>query len=448
MTAPHTPPSALRPGIAMSVQGVSKKFCRTLKRSMTYGMRDLARNLVGVHSDPMTLRRDEFWALRDVGFELRKGEILGLIGANGSGKSTLLRIITGIFPPDQGTVSIRGRLGGLIALGAGFHPHFTGRENIYMNATILGMPRAKLERQIQNIIDFADIGNFLDAPVSTYSSGMHVRLGFAVAIHTLPDVVLIDEILAVGDARFQRKCLDRIRDLRQEDKSFILVSHNMQNIEAMCSRVIWLRDGAVAKEGPPAAVVPEYELSQMAVDQHQQQATMQERAEAPSARDLPLLFTYKGFGTTEVLVKSLSVHDGAGEGTRDLQDGARLTVRVRLESAATLENAFVWMTLFYATDPANQEKDVAFVGVRRQMTLRGGASLLTFDFGRLNLATGIYKIFFSVFDDCFLTPYCQGYYGFFTVRNGIPTMLRVGASVPYVWLDSKIVSVEEETRSV
>ncbi|MDA1055786.1 MAG: ABC transporter ATP-binding protein [Planctomycetota bacterium] len=216
---------------------------------MGYGLRDLARNLVGAKQDHNQLRADEFWALSDISFDLHKGESLGIIGLNGSGKSTLLRILNGIFPPDDGEVVSRGRIGGLIALGAGMHPHMTGRENIYLNGTILGMTRAEIDAKMEGIIQFAEIGDFLEAPLATYSSGMRVRLGFAVAIHGEPDILLIDEVLAVGDYAFVNKSLRYLHAYRQRAKALLYISHNLEQVRNLCERVIVLDGGRVAFVG-------------------------------------------------------------------------------------------------------------------------------------------------------------------------------------------------------
>jgi len=227
----------------LRVENLHKKFCRTLKHSMYYGIIDSVRSMLGLAYDTDRLRKNEFWALEDICFELHKGETLGVVGANGSGKSTLLRLITGIYPPDRGRITFRGRIGALIAVGAGFHPHMTGRENIYLNGTILGMTRREIDGQLDDIIAFADIGDFLEAPVSTYSSGMRVRLGFAIAIHSEPDILLVDEILAVGDIGFQLKCFNRLGELRQKGVATVLVTHNLHHITTFCTKVLVLNKG-------------------------------------------------------------------------------------------------------------------------------------------------------------------------------------------------------------
>jgi lipopolysaccharide transport system ATP-binding protein len=195
---------------AIAVNGLSKKYCCSLKRSMIYGIQDISRNMIGLSSRPGRLRPGEFWALDDVTFDIQRGETLGVVGPNGSGKTTLLKILNGIFWPDRGHVLIFGKVGALIEIGAGFHPLLTGRENIFVNGAILGMSRREVNDKFDRIVDFADIGDFLDAPVKHYSSGMYVRLGFAIAVHASLDILLVDEVLAVGDEGFQRKCFDKI----------------------------------------------------------------------------------------------------------------------------------------------------------------------------------------------------------------------------------------------
>jgi lipopolysaccharide transport system ATP-binding protein len=268
--------SSLPDDVVLRVDNVSKKFCRNLKRSMAYGMHDLGRNLLGLrsqtinegrqilgpeienqapstrHQEPAKiadgLRTDEFWALQNISFELRRGECLGLIGPNGCGKSTLLRLIAGIFPPDRGEITIRGRVGALIALGAGFHPNMSGRENIRLNGAILGMSSQEVESKFDEIVDFAEIGDFLDAPVSTYSSGMRVRLGFAIAVAVTPELLLVDEVLAVGDVGFRTKCINRINSILP-DTAVIFVSHSVPLVSRTVSRVQVMDSGLVAYSG-------------------------------------------------------------------------------------------------------------------------------------------------------------------------------------------------------
>ncbi len=242
----------------IKVKCLYKKFCTSLKRSMIYGTYDAMRDMTGLPYDSKNLRKNEFWALQDINFELKHGETLGLIGQNGCGKTTLLRLLNGIFPPDRGEITINGRIGALIAVGAGFHPYMTGRENIYLNGSILGMSKSEIKRKFNDIIDFAEIGEFLDAPVSTYSSGMNVRLGFSIAIHCEPDILLIDEILAVGDIYFQKKCFEKIDSLLRKNTAVIFVSHSISNHERLCKNGILLDKGVQIYSGKIREVIKNY----------------------------------------------------------------------------------------------------------------------------------------------------------------------------------------------
>ena len=230
----------------IKVEGLSKKFTRDLKRGLLYGTADTARSMLGINYKTDYLRKKEFWALQDINFELKRGEVLGLIGRNGCGKSTLLRLLTGIFPPDKGKITMKGRVGALIAVGAGFHPHMSGRENVYLNGTLLGMNRHEIKKRFEEIVEFAEIGEFIDAPVATYSSGMRVRLGFAIAAHIEPDILLIDEVLAVGDVGFRIKSLNKISDLL-EKCAVIFVSHTMPHVAKISTKAIILKDGKISE---------------------------------------------------------------------------------------------------------------------------------------------------------------------------------------------------------
>ena len=221
----------------------SKKFCRDLKTSLAYGVRDIAREMVGSRGTGRSrLRHGEFWAVRDISFEVRRGDCLGLIGPNGSGKSTLLKMINGILKPDIGRISVRGRVSALIELGAGFSPILTGRENIYVNGSVLGMTTTEVDAKLDEIIHYSGIEEFIDMPVRSYSSGMRVRLGFAIAAHVDTDVLLIDEVLAVGDVGFKQRCFNTMANLAK-DRAIIFVSHNMANIARIATSVLVMNSG-------------------------------------------------------------------------------------------------------------------------------------------------------------------------------------------------------------
>lgn len=228
---------------------VSKKFSKDLPHLLRYGLTDIGKSIFGFNPKSEILRPGEFWSVNDVSFKLKKGETLGIIGPNGSGKTTILKMLNGILIPDKGKIEINGRVGPLIEVGAGFHPLLTGRENIYVNGAILGMSRKEINSKFKSIIDFADIGDFIDSPVKTYSSGMFVRLGFAIAIHCNPEILLIDEILSVGDLSFQNKCLRCLADFKKDAKGLVFVGHNLEQVKTICSKVLVLYKGKLLFSG-------------------------------------------------------------------------------------------------------------------------------------------------------------------------------------------------------
>lgn len=316
MSSPSTindPQSTIRdrtsdPEVLVRVNGVSKKFCRDLKKSLWYGVKDVASELLPFgkraerreqgdargeeealnitersstsSSHPLTfrdsclhapaLRPGEFWANKDISFELKRGECIGLIGHNGAGKTTLLKMLNGLIKPDEGFIEMRGRVGALIALGAGFNPILTGRENIYVNGSILGLTKNEIDAKINDIIDFAEIPDFIDAPVQTYSSGMQVRLGFAVATALNPDILIVDEVLAVGDFRFRWKCLQRIKELRLSGVSIILVSHQAADLMRTCDRGVLLNKGTAQYVGTIQETLHHYERERASAEPDQE----------------------------------------------------------------------------------------------------------------------------------------------------------------------------------
>lgn len=244
-------------GICISTQNLSKKFCKNLRRSMLYGLIDIAKGTFGIRSNSQDLRKDEFWALDNVSFELKKGEVLGVIGPNGSGKTTLLRLLAKIFPPDKGVAVIQGRVATLLTIGAGFHPHMTVQENMYINGTILGMSSKEIDEKYQSIINFSGIRDFEKAPVAALSDGMYLRLGFSIAIAMEPDIYLIDEVLSMGDKEFRNKCIEEIKRISQRS-SVVFVSHNMEMTKKVCNRVIVMNKGKKVYESRDAPDGIEY----------------------------------------------------------------------------------------------------------------------------------------------------------------------------------------------
>lgn len=201
---------------------------------------------------------DQFWALRDLSIEVTKGTTLGLVGGNGSGKSTLLKTLAKIYWPDEGEIEYFGRMSALLEVGSGFHPELTGRENIFLNGSILGMKRKEIEQRYEQIVEFSGVREFIDQPVKNYSSGMYVRLGFSVAIHVEPDILVVDEVLAVGDAAFQAQCFERFRELKRQGTTIILVSHDMEAVNSLCDQVAWIKKGKLQLLGPSKKVTQAY----------------------------------------------------------------------------------------------------------------------------------------------------------------------------------------------
>jgi lipopolysaccharide transport system ATP-binding protein len=246
--------------VAIRVENISKKY-RLLHRqknendSLIAAFAGGIRNMFAGHADVTT---EEFWALRDINFEIKKGDRVGIIGRNGAGKSTLLKILSRIVKPTSGRIEFEGRMASLLEVGTGFHGDLTGRENIYLNGSILGMNKKEIDRQFDAIVDFSEVSQFLDTPVKRYSSGMYVRLAFAVAAHLDPDILIVDEVLAVGDAAFQKKCLGKMRDVSKSGRTLFFVSHNLAAIQNLCDKCIYLKNGMLMSFGASENVLPDY----------------------------------------------------------------------------------------------------------------------------------------------------------------------------------------------
>jgi lipopolysaccharide transport system ATP-binding protein len=309
--------------IAIKVAHVSKKYSKSLKHTMLYGLEDIGRNLIGLGSNSGSLRKSEFWAVDDVSFELKKGETLGLIGPNGSGKTTILKMLNGIFWPDKGKITVKGRVGALIEVGAGFHPLLTGRENIYINAAILGMTKKEVDAKFDDIVKFADIGSFIDAPVRSYSSGMYVRLGFAVAVHCEPDVLLVDEALAVGDAAFRNKCYQRMNKIKAEKNvSIIYVSHDIYTVETFCDKGVLLSQGKISSQGEIHRVISDYQLM---ISQLMKNQKIEDTIGVP-------------YCSKEVEITSVRILNRHGEEQEVFDFGDRLGIRIEYEAKDVVSN--------------------------------------------------------------------------------------------------------------
>jgi lipopolysaccharide transport system ATP-binding protein len=320
----------------------------------------------------------EIWALRDVSFDVAAGEAVGIIGRNGAGKSTLLKVLGRITEPTTGRVEMRGRVGSLLEVGTGFHPELTGRENIFLNGAILGEKRADIKRKFDEIVAFAEVEKFIDTPVKRYSSGMYVRLAFAVAAHLDLETLMVDEALAVGDAAFQRKCLGRMGEAAKSGRTVLFVSHSMPALEALCDRVIWINAGGVVEDGNPQRVIANY---------------IDFSNSAESARKVGE-YHWEGNrrGTGEVQFRTFRMFDSHGRETRELAMGDSLRVEVEYEAHADVDDAVFSFGLY---DSVSQAVVTAWAGRRTPQRLRSGErGIWTFEMVDLPLRAR--KFYFSL----------------------------------------------------
>jgi lipopolysaccharide transport system ATP-binding protein len=365
------------------VEGVSKKFGLSLNSALKYGLLDSFRRLAGlgaVHD----LRSGEFWALQDISFSLEPGDALGIMGINGSGKTTLLRILNGTYRPDTGRVVLRGRVGALIAAGAGFSPMLSGRENIYISGTLLGMTPGEINKRFDEIVDFAELTEFIDMPVRNYSSGMSVRLGFAIAVIGAPEILLVDEVLAVGDMRFQKKCFERIQRLRNGGTTILFVSHAPSAVWSICNKGILIDRGR--SDG-----VDSVENACKAYDHVNMRARVSAKPSTPgSAEDIPQDYGGVRGGTGEVLVTSVEILDTGGRIRSEVEFGETFILRLYLDLKNAIEDL-----IFRVQVDAEINKAIAIIDSyeahERYFTLGAGRHVVDIEVIKPNLRPGLYS---------------------------------------------------------
>jgi len=313
------------PDTAVALDGLGKKFRLTHDRNWT-----LKATMLAGHRT----RYEEFWALRDLSLDVEHGQTFGIIGGNGSGKSTLLKVLAGILRPDEGTAAVDGRLSALLELGAGFHPELTGRENVFLNGAILGFTARDIRSRFDDIVGFAELDRFIDEPVRNYSSGMYVRLGFSVAIHVEPEVLLVDEVLAVGDLTFQKRCLDRFAQLKAEGRTIVVVSHDLDMVGWLCDRTAWIQQGTLRAVGPSAEVIDRFATG----------------AESGGPTDGSIGGARPAFErlSTDDLVKSVGLVDPNGHPTDAVGSGRPVCIRVRYDGRLAGEPVTVALGLYRA----------------------------------------------------------------------------------------------------
>jgi lipopolysaccharide transport system ATP-binding protein len=366
----------------IAAKNISKKFCRSLKKAYIYGLKDIASELLGISRQSEHLRAGEFWALKDIELELKKGESIGIIGVNGSGKSTLMNIIGGLLKPDTGYVRVNGRVAPLRVLGAGFKPNLTGRENVYINMSMFGLSKEEIDDNFQNVLDFAEIWEAVDAPVRTYSSGMRARLGFACAIFTNPDILLIDEVLAVGDFAFRAKCYRKLSELRQRGVSFFMVSHTPGEVLSTCESAIYLADGRMVMNGPVDEVVKKYEEDLMIV-----------QVDDPILKSGKMnVAEERKISSSELQIKSLFFQDTQGNILESLTTGQPVYFCIECEAYKDLENVSVNIIIGSLTNRQscylrlNSGKD------RQSMRIPRGKCLIKLFLPYCGLVTGAYNL--------------------------------------------------------
>ena len=345
----------------IDISAVSKRYCRNLKTSLWYGVQDAAKELTGRGQEAHDLRRGEFWALDDVSFAVHAGECVGLIGHNGAGKTTLLKLIHGLIKPTAGAITVRGSVRALIALDTGFNPVLTGRENIQVAGALLGFGEKLTTARVDEIIAFSELEEFIDAPVQSYSSGMLARLGFAVSVHTWPDILLVDEVLAVGDLGFAMKCFQKIAEFRSQGGAIILVSHNPLMIRTNCDRVVWLERGRVHEIGETAEVCDEFELA------------MDRKARGPTV-------PHHGDGSIRVVDV---------DSPRSLTSGERFVIRITLEATRSLTEPIV-----YASFTASNGSQVAVnysLAEEAGVAISEGRTIITLAYPQLPFRPGTYS---------------------------------------------------------
>jgi len=370
---------------AIRAERLGKKFARRAAEPLT---------LQSLLDGSRLVRRpkEAFWALRETSIDLRRGEMIGVIGQNGSGKSTLLRLLGGVMKPDEGSVTTAGTVDGILELNAGMHPDLTGRENIIVGGVIDGLSRRHVKERVDEIVAFAELEEFVDAPVRTYSSGMKLRLGFSVAVHVDPEILLIDEVLAVGDMAFQKKCLDRIRAFKARGCAIVLISHDMSQINEMCDRAFWLSHGRVLAQGVPTEVV---RASKTAMRDETGRRTPADGPEATTSQGRTLRLNENRFGSQEAVIVSVALLDDTGNSTDTISCGEPLTVRATISAVARLEDYHVSVSIAdQAETPCfDINTDVDGVAVpplvdRTELSLR--IDRLDLAPGRYTLSMGLY----------------------------------------------------------
>ncbi len=356
---------------AIRLQKVSKRFAFTPDTPQS-----VLESLISVVSRRRAKAQD-LWAVRDVSFEVQPGQCVGIIGRNGSGKSSLLKLIARIIQPTSGQIEVRGRVSALLELGAGFHQDLTGRENIYLNASVLGLSSAETEALFDDIVTFSELGSFIDMPVKHYSSGMYMRLGFSVAIHVRPDILIVDEILAVGDQSFQAKCIDRIVEMKREGVTILFISHDLSTIGNLCSDVVWLEQGRVVQTGPTDHVLTQYR--DHLFQRVGQQLTIENEAGG-----------YRRWGTRQIEITGVRLLNEADEETTIFQTGDSLRVEIAYTAHEPIVEPEFGLALYRHDGLHLNGPNTRIAGL--EMGVVEGSGLVSYTIERLPFLPGRYQL--------------------------------------------------------
>jgi ABC-type polysaccharide/polyol phosphate transport system ATPase subunit len=367
------------PDTAVALRDVSKRF-RLYRGRQVSTVKDLF--VRGGRAGLFT--GQELWALRDVSLTVARGRMVGIIGSNGSGKSTLLKLMGGILKPTSGSITVAGRVSALIELGAGFHPEFTGRENVYVNGILLGLSRAEIRERFEDIVTFAGLHAFIDNPVKTYSSGMYMRLGFAIAVTVDPDILLIDEVLAVGDEAFQHKCVGKIQEFKARGKTIVLVTHDLGSVERLCDEAVWLDGGRLMAQGRTRQVVDRY-LGHVASEEAQALGAEHRQAEAEAAAG-----TAQRWGTREVEITAVRLTDRTGQERYLYDAGESCTLRLGWRAARPVEDPLFGIGVFRRDGVCCYGTNTAIDGLHLGKV--AGEGEVALEIQRLDLVEGEYLL--------------------------------------------------------
>lgn len=336
---------------------------------------------------------DQFWALRNVSFTIAAGKMVGIIGANGAGKSTLLQLVGGVGKPDEGSVQVQGRIGALLDLGAGFHPDLTGRENVFISSVIAGLTRHEVAERFDSIVEFAELEAFINNPLRTYSTGMQMRLAFAVAVHIDPQILLIDEVLAVGDMAFQQKCLQRIAQFKARGCTILLVSHDATLVKELCDEAIWLRQGQVVAQGAAEVVVGQYTAEMTAETRRRTPVT---RPLLPTASGTELIVNENRFGSLEMEITVVRVLDSRGQPVAEIETGEPLQVQIEYDAPQPIDCPIFGLTVFREDGLVCYDTSTEAAGLKVP-TLHGRGKISLY-LDRLDLKDGSYYLDLGVYE--------------------------------------------------